>query len=338
MTKLASDLLNWFKHNGRKNLPWQSSPPNVYHIWLSEVMLQQTQVITVTGYFNKFIKAFPDFASLANAHEDQVMAKWAGLGYYSRARNLHKTAKIIVSSHSGVFPKKYDEIIALPGIGPSTAGAILSLGCGIPAPILDGNVKRTLSRYHKVEGHYSSGLVMKELWRLAEYHTPQTKNAEYTQAIMDIGATVCTPKNPLCSICPIVSHCGACLANEQGVYPHKKTKKNKVPKKTVAFLIFRNEKHEVFLKKRPNKGIWGGLWSFEESDDNDEAIDLKIRQHNNRAKIVRPLKKLKHTFTHFTLWISPILIDSPGGSDNYYEMSSLALGVPVPVKKILQKL
>ena len=157
-------------------------------------MLQQTQVITVIDYFNKFIACFPDLAALANAKEDEVMSNWAGLGYYSRARNLHKTAKIVASIHEGVFPKKYDEIIELPGIGPSTAGAILSLGRGLSTPILDGNVKRTLSRYHKVEGHYSSSKVMGELWRVAKHHTPQTNNAEYTQAIMDIGATICKPK------------------------------------------------------------------------------------------------------------------------------------------------
>lgn len=188
-------------------------------------MLQQTQVITVIDYFNKFIACFPDLAALANAKEDEVMSNWAGLGYYSRARNLHKTAKIVASIHKGVFPKKYDEIVALPGIGPSTAGAILSLGSGLSTPILDGNVKRTLSRYHKVEGHYSSSKVMAELWRLAKHHTPQTNNAEYTQAIMDIGATICKPKNPLCGNCPLAIHCGACLSKEQDIYPHKKTKK-----------------------------------------------------------------------------------------------------------------
>ena len=301
-------------------------------------MLQQTQVITVIDYFDKFIKTFPDIPALANAKEDQVMSEWAGLGYYSRARNLHKTAKIVVSQHNGIFPKKYDEIGALPGSGPSTAGAILSLGSGLSTPILDGNVKRTLSRYHKVEGHYSSSKVMAELWRLAKHHTPQTNNAEYTQAIMDIGATICKPKNPLCGNCPLASHCGACLSKEQNIYPYKKTKQNKVPEKTIAFLIFTNERQEVFLKKRPGKGIWGGLWSFEECEDNAEAIAVEIRRHNNSAKIVKPLAQVKHAFTHFTLWIKPILIHSPGGKINYYEKSVLSMGVPAPVKKILQEL
>ena len=155
---------------------------------------------------------------------------------------------------------------------------------------------------------------------------------------MDIGATICKPKNPLCGKCPLASHCGACLSKEQDIYPHTKTKKNKAPEKTIAFLIFTNERQEVFLKKRPGKGIWGGLWSFVECDDNAEAIDLAILKHNNSAKIIRPLAKFKHNFTHFNLWINPILVNSPGGLANYYDASSLALGTPAPVKKILQEL
>ena len=188
-------------------------------------MLQQTQVITVINYFNSFIKTFPDIETLANAKEDKVMAAWAGLGYYSRALNLHKTAKIITSKYGGTLPKSFEEVVSLPGIGPSTAGAILSLGSNIKAPILDGNVKRVLSRYHRVEGHYSKGPVTKKLWKLAALHTPSTKNAKYTQAIMDIGATICTPKNPNCEKCPISSHCLAFLNNEQEIFPHKRSTK-----------------------------------------------------------------------------------------------------------------
>ncbi len=338
MTKLTKDLLNWFEDHGRKNLPWQSSPPNLYHIWLSEVMLQQTQVITVIGYFNRFIKAFPDIEALAKAKEDKVMAAWAGLGYYSRALNLHKAAKIVASKYGGILPKNFDEAVSLPGIGPSTAGAILSLGWNLKAPILDGNVKRVLSRYHRVEGHYSTGLVMKELWRLASLHTPSAKNAKYTQAIMDIGATICTPKNPSCENCPISSHCSAFLNNEQEMFPHKKPTKLSKPERNTTFLIFKNEKQEIFLKKRPNQGIWGGLWSFEECQDKDSIILQQIRQHNGNATILRRLEKFKHSFTHYDLWISPVLIDSPGGSGNYYKKGSLSKGVPAPVKKIIHSL
>jgi len=338
VTKLAKDLLNWFETHGRKNFPWQSNPPNVYHIWVSEVMLQQTQVITATGYFNRFLKTFPDIEALANAKEDKVMAEWAGLGYYSRALNLHKAAKIITSKYGGIFPKSFEEIVSLPGIGPSTAGAILSLGSNIKAPILDGNVKRVLSRYHRVEGHYSKGSVTKELWKLAVLHTPSTKNAKYTQAIMDLGATTCTPKNPNCESCPISSHCSACLNNEQEIFPHKRQKMLSRPERNTAFLIFKNEKQEVFLKRRPSQGIWGGLWSFEECQDNESIIAQKIKQHNTNATIQRRLEKFKHGFTHYDLWISPVLIDSPGGSGNYYKKAGLSKGVPAPVKKIIHSL
>ena len=338
MTKLAKDLLNWFETHGRKNFPWQSNPPNVYHIWVSEVMLQQTQVITATGYFNRFLKIFPDIEALANAKEDKVMAEWAGLGYYSRALNLHKAAKIITSKYGGIFPKSFEEIVSLPGIGPSTAGAILSLGSNIKAPILDGNVKRVLSRYHRVEGHYSKGSVTKELWKLAVLHTPSTKNAKYTQAIMDLGATTCTPKNPNCESCPISSHCSACLNNEQEIFPHKRQKMLSRPERNTAFLIFKNEKQEVFLKRRPSQGIWGGLWSFEECQDKESIIAQKIKQHNTNATIQRRLEKFKHGFTHYDLWISPVLIDSPGGSGNYYKKAGLSKGVPAPVKKIIHSL
>ena len=338
MTALAKELLIWFEDHGRKNLPWQSSPPNIYHIWLSEVMLQQTQVSAVIDYFNDFIGAFPDLSSLASASEDRVMALWAGLGYYSRARNLHKTAQIIMSTHDGVFPKSYKEVVCLPGIGPSTAGAILSLGSNLEAPILDGNVKRVLSRYHRVKGHYSEASVMKELWSLASLHTPSTKNADYTQAIMDIGATVCTPKKPSCDSCPISSQCEAFLNNEQLFFPHKKPKMALRPEKSLAFLIYTNEKQEIFLNKRPAQGVWGSLWSFEECKDEASIITKTIKKHNKKATVTRRLSKFKHSFTHYDLWINPVLIDSPGGSNNYFRKHSMLKGVPAPVKKIIQNL
>jgi A/G-specific adenine glycosylase len=263
------------------------------------------------------------------------MAAWAGLGYYSRARNLHKTAQIISSLYSGIFPKTYLEIMALPGVGRSTAGAILSLTFNLPHAILDGNVKRVLSRYHRVAGHYSSSGVMKELWLLAEKHTPEKHNAQYTQAIMDVGATVCTPRNPDCKRCPISKNCGAFIYNQQDDYPNKKTKKIK-PERSVVFLIYKNEKGEVHLKKRPKKGIWGGLWSFIECADNELEIEEKIISHNPNAKILESLETFKHSFSHFTLWISPIIVSSPGGANDYYKTNDISVGMPAPVKKIIQ--
>ena len=226
----------------------------------------------------------------------------------------------------------------MPGIGPSTAGAILSLGSNLEAPILDGNVKRVLSRYHRVKGHYSKASVMKSLWELAASHTPSTRNAEYTQAIMDIGATVCTPKNPSCDICPISTQCEAFLNNEQLFFPHKKPRKTSKPEKSLAFLIYINEQQKIFLNKRPATGIWGGLWSFEECKNEASTIKKTIKAHNKNAKIIRRLDSFKHSFTHYSLWISPVLVDSPGGTNNYFGKSSMLKGVPTPVKKIIQAL
>jgi A/G-specific adenine glycosylase len=237
-----------------------------------------------------------------------------------------------------VFPKNESELISLPGIGPSTAGAILSLGSNLRAPILDGNVKRVLTRYHMLDGHYSEAPVMKKLWSLASFHTPSEKNAEYTQAIMDIGATVCTPKNPLCDKCPISRSCEAFINNAQLLFPKKKTKKGPKPEKNIVFLVYLNEKRDVFLEKRASSGVWGGLWCFEECQDTKTMIEKTIKIHNSKATVIRRLEKFKHAFTHYNLWITPIIINSPGGSKNYFKTNALLKGVPTPVKKIIQLL
>ena len=337
MTSFAKDLLVWFQEHGRKNLPWQSSPPDIYHVWLSEIMLQQTQVSTVVDYFNRFIINFPTVVALANADEEEVLASWAGLGYYSRARNLHKSAKIILSEYHGIFPISYSELISLPGIGESTAGAILSLACNQSRPILDGNVKRVLSRYHRVTGHYNDSKILKEFWRLAKYHTPSEQNSNYTQAIMDLGATICTPRKPLCSRCPVSRNCKANLCNDQAFFPQKKARIVR-PEKSLAFLVYHNDKGKIYLVKRPNKGVWGGLWSFAECEDTETAITATIKEHNLKASIVSSLPKFKHSFTHYHLWIRPIIINSPGLEKNYHNINKLALGVPAPVKKIISML
>ncbi|HBA98921.1 MAG TPA: A/G-specific adenine glycosylase, partial [Gammaproteobacteria bacterium] len=212
MSSISKPLLQWFDQHGRHSLPWQashSSPANIYHVWLSEIMLQQTQVSTVIDYFNNFIHHFPSLAILADASEDNVLAQWAGLGYYARARNLHKSAKIIMQDYQGVFPDIIEQVVALPGIGESTAGAILSISHNQNHAILDGNVKRVLSRYHQVKGHYGQAQTLKQLWVLAKQHTPNTRNNDYTQAIMDLGATLCTRSNPDCGRCPVQQGCQA---------------------------------------------------------------------------------------------------------------------------------
>jgi len=300
-------------------------------------MLQQTQVATVIDYFNNFVVNFPTVVALANADEEEVLASWAGLGYYSRARNLHKSAKIVLSKYRGVFPTSYSELISLPGIGESTAGAILSLACNQSQPILDGNVKRVLSRYHRIAGHYSDSKVLKEFWRLAKYHTPSKQNANYTQAIMDLGATICVPRKPLCSRCPVSRRCKANLGNDQALFPQKKASTIK-PEKSLAFLVYHNDKGEIYLVKRPNKGVWGGLWSFEECEDTETVITAAIKEHNLEASIISSFPKFKHSFTHYHLWIRPIIINSPGLEKDYYNINKLALGVPTPVKKIISKL
>ena len=300
-------------------------------------MLQQTQVATVTDYFNNFVVRFPTVVALANADEEEVLASWAGLGYYSRARNLHKSAKIILSEYRGNFPTSYSELISLPGIGESTAGAILSLACNQPRPILDGNVKRVLSRYHRLAGHYSDSKVLKELWRLAKHHTPSKQNANYAQAIMDLGATICVPRKPLCSMCPVSSHCKANLCNDQASFPQKKARTIR-PEKSLAFLIYRNNKGHIYLAKRPNRGVWGGLWSFAECEDSETAINAAIKEHNLEASIVSSLSKFKHSFTHYHLWIRPIVINSPGLEKDYHNVAKLELGVPTPVNKIISML
>jgi len=337
VTSFAKDLLAWFQAHGRKNLPWQSTPPNIYHVWLSEIMLQQTQVVTVINYFNNFIANFPTLVELANADEEEVLTSWAGLGYYSRARNLHKSAKIILSEYQGIFPTSYSKLIALPGIGESTAGAILSLACNQSRSILDGNVKRVLSRYHRTVGHYSNPKVLKELWQLAKYHTPSTQNAQYTQAIMDLGATICVPRNPLCSKCPVSTNCKAYVYNDQAAFPQKKARTIR-PEKSLAILVFRNDNGKLYLLKRPNKGIWAGLWSFVECENTKVAINAAIKAHNLKASIVSSLPKFKHSFTHYHLWIHPIIIHSPGLEKGYHNIKKLELGVPAPVKKIISML
>lgn len=221
--QFSKPLLLWFTLHGRKNLPWQH-PRTPYRVWISEIMLQQTQVQTVIPYFERFMQRFPNISDLALAHEDDVLSLWSGLGYYSRARNLHQTAKIILQHHQGIFPNDYTLLNELPGIGPSTAAAILSQAFNKPAAILDGNVKRVLTRFFRIQGHPEQTQVKKTLWELADSCMPQENCADYTQAIMDLGATCCTTKNPHCPNCPLQKNCLAFKHQEQYLYPTKKLK------------------------------------------------------------------------------------------------------------------
>lgn len=346
MHPISKPLLKWFDQFGRHHLPWQvsnnspqasHSTPNPYPVWLSEVMLQQTQVSTVIGYFNNFVQHFPTIEALANASEDAVLAQWAGLGYYARARNLHKCAQIIVAQYQGVFPKKFEQVLGLPGVGESTAGAILAISFNQNHAILDGNVKRVLARYHQVKGHYGQSKTLQELWHLARYHTPNKRNADYTQAIMDLGATLCTRSNPECERCPLAQHCQAKQHNTQGNYPNPKPRKNK-PTRSVAMLIYQNTAAEVYLKKRPQKGIWGGLWSLVECENDEKTINQVITKFDKNAVIKNKLPTVKHSFTHYHLMINPVVVTCSRNTEGFHSIARLKVGLPAPVKKILAQL
>lgn len=277
-------------------------------------MLQQTQVVTVIPYYQRFMKSFPTIISLANADEDNVLHHWTGLGYYARARNLHKSAKIIANDYDGIFPENIEQVIALPGIGRSTAGAILSLSLNQHHPILDGNVKRVLSRNYLVEGHNGLAKYNNTLWHLSEKLTPTTDTGFYTQAMMDLGATICTRSKPKCDICPVSSSCLARASAQQADFPQKKPKKT-IPIKSTIMVIPRITSatgNKVLMEKRPPTGIWGGLWCFYEVADNNEITNLLSTLGLNYAVKNTSQQKLttfRHTFSHFHLDISPIIID-----------------------------
>ena len=253
----ASKLLQWFDLYGRKDLPWQHNP-SAYRVWVSEVMLQQTQVSTVIPYYQRFMTSFPSLKSLAGATEDQVLHHWSGLGYYARARNLHKTAKLLTSTLDGNFPESLEELEDLPGIGRSTAGAICAIAYQKTASILDGNVKRVLARHEAISGWPGASATTKILWRIAEKRTPKERTAAYTQAIMDLGATLCTRTKPRCQECPVKSDCKSLNAGNPESYAAKKPTK-KIPTKTCFFLMIYNVSGEFILQKRKSKGLWGGL-------------------------------------------------------------------------------
>jgi len=300
-------VLDWAAAHGRHTLPWQHKPTR-YRVWVSEIMLQQTQVATVIPYYEKFMKAFPTLTKLANAPLDDVLAHWSGLGYYARARNLHKTAGLVKEHHRGELPAKLEALEALPGIGRSTAGAILSLADDQPHPILDGNVKRVLARYKGVPGWPGKSTVLKTLWQLSEELTPRTHTGRYNQAMMDLGATLCTRTKPQCNECPLSSACVAFSEGEPEIYPGKKPKKT-LPVKTTAMIILRNASGAVKLERRPPQGIWGGLWSLPElaADDFKQTKKRSVWLQQHLLKSTGKAKKVgafRHTFSHYHLDIS----------------------------------
>jgi A/G-specific adenine glycosylase len=339
----AEQVLGWFERHGRKDLPWQQQP-TPYRVWVSEIMLQQTQVKTVIPFYERFMSRFPDVLSLASAPQDDVLHHWSGLGYYARARNLHKAAQQVYDNYNGVFPERFEQVVALPGIGRSTAGAILSLACGQRHAILDGNVKRVLARYHAVHGWPGNSAVLRELWSLAETATPLKAVAAYNQAMMDLGATLCRRGMPDCPHCPL--HMG-CLARQQGIQrdlPSPRPRKT-LPVRQVHMLLLQDPRQSVWLQQRPSSGIWGGLWSFPEFESVDVMhnwLDEKALQADIEMGDV-----VRHTFSHFHLDITPCVarlqnpvfsvMDGDGGV--WYNTGQPgALGLPAPVQRLLQTL
>ena len=307
MTEFSERLLAWFDDHGRKDLPWQCDDP--YRIWVSEIMLQQTQVQTVIPYYERFVASFPDAVALADASIDEVLAHWSGLGYYARARNLHAAAKIVRDEHGGRFPESFDDVVALPGIGRSTAGAILALAFGQRHPILDGNAKRVLARHGAIAGWPGKTAVAKALWQAADEHTPDARVADYTQAIMDLGATLCTRSSPACDACPVGGDCSARIAGTTGDYPGRKAAGEKPLRQTTMVLAV--QRGALYLERRPPAGIWGGLWSLPEIGHGEVAAWCE-KNLDSKGSAVEPLATLRHSFSHFDLDIRPVVVHIAG--------------------------
>ncbi|MCX7557355.1 A/G-specific adenine glycosylase [Xanthomonadaceae bacterium JHOS43] len=341
----ASRLLHWFDQHGRHDLPWQH-PRSAYRVWLSEVMLQQTQVQTVIPYFQRFVAALPDVHALAAGSIDEVMALWSGLGYYGRARNLHAAARRCVELHDGELPTDFDALLALPGIGRSTAGAILAQAHGLRFPILDGNVKRVLTRWAGIEGWPGASAIEKRLWQLSDALLPPDRLADYTQAVMDLGATVCSRSSPTCLACPLKDDCTALRDGRTAELPTAKPAKI-LPRRSCSMLVAFDEKHRVLLQRRDGPGVWHGLWSLPEASDS-AALDAFARRHLDTQAAALELPSIEHVFSHYRLSISPQRRDNvkllPQVRDNgpclrWASLNELTdIGLPAPIRKLLQSL
>ena len=357
LSSFSDRLLAWYDREGRRGLPWRivRTP---YRVWVSEIMLQQTQVRTVIPYFKSFVERFPTPASLAAARRDDVLRQWAGLGYYARARNLHLAARRVRERFGGELPRRYEDLAALPGIGRSTAGAILTLCFGQAFPILDGNVRRVLARHRDVAGWPGEAAVARRLWELSSALLPRRRAADYTQAIMDLGATVCTRGSPRCRDCPVARDCRARVGGFVAERPTARPKKRK-PSRTVVMLIVTCD-DEVLLQRRPEAGTWGGLLSLPEVGARDDVLPWCRRRLGREAEAV-PWDRLAHEFTHFSLGIEPVAVhlDRPprrvmenggldvgdggldvgdGGLEWFRIRDAAGAGVPAPVRKLLIRL
>ena len=343
MNDFSTRLIAWQKIHGRHDLPWQNTT-DPYAIWVSEIMLQQTQVAAVIGYYSKFMRRFPDIATLAHATQDEVLQHWSGLGYYSRARNLHHAAATIMDTHGGKFPQDFDTIQTLSGIGRSTAAAIASFAFNQVQTILDGNVKRVLARHFLVEGWPSSPKVEKQLWLLAEELLPEQDMVAYTQGLMDLGATICIRSKPKCHACPVQASCQAYQQGRVKDLPTPKPRKTIPEKNTVMLILQRGD--EIMLERRASSGIWGGLWSFPEVETQEEIEGLLTQKYQFTTHLGKTLPILSHTFTHFKLHIQPQMLHvvkmhakvSEAGQVWLSVDDAIGAAVPTPVRKLLLSL
>jgi len=342
MQSFSSRLIAWQRTHGRHDLPWQSA--SAYHVWLSEIMLQQTQVATVIPYYQRFIASFPTTAAPAAATEEQVLAHGSGLGYYARGRNLHRAAQIIVAQYGGEFPRQFEQILELPGIGRSTAAAICALACHERRAILDGNVKRVLARYCGIAGSPAEKAVEARLWQQAEALLPQRDIAGYIQAQMDLGATLCTRSKPRCAECPVRSDCIAFQSGRVSELPTPRPRKT-VPERHTTFLLLMHD-NDILLEKRPGSGIWGGLWCPPQLEDGQVVVADYLQSNGIKVSERIELAEFTHTFTHFKLHITPVLLRVARKSQRVQQPGSVWLDVgealqaaiPAPVRKLLRSL
>jgi len=344
---IAARLVAWHAKHGRHDLPWQRHPRNTdraYRTWVSEIMLQQTQVATVIPYYERFMQRFPDVVALADAPVDDVLHLWTGLGYYARARNLHRAARKVRDRHGGEFPRNIADLVELPGIGRSTAGAILALATGTRHAILDGNVKRVLARHYAVDGAPDANATLERLWELAEENTPREDVGIYTQAIMDLGATLCTRGQPRCEECPIAADCRARLEDRTADLPAPKRKRAVRRLRHAVMLVARHDS-AVLLVRRPPSGIWGGLWCLPEFGDRDAAEQFAMAQLASAKPALAALPDIEHSFTHFDLVITPLEARCQGArrvnesGELWYDLAQPArVGLPAPIKSLLGRL
>jgi len=336
----APRLLSWFAQHGRHDLPWQQDR-SPYRVWVSEIMLQQTQVATVIPYYRRFMARFPDLVALATAPIDEVLHHWSGLGYYARARNLYRAAQVVRDTHGGSLPDDHAALVELPGIGRSTAAAILALARDARHPILDGNVKRVLARWFGVDGFPGEARVGAELWELSEAVTPARRAADFTQAIMDLGATLCTPRHPRCDECPLAENCVARREGRTADLPARR-RPRKRPQRRVVWLVFRRGE-AVLLERRPPSGIWGGLWGFPEFETRAAAEATAVARAGAPARAPVVLDHVRHVFTHFELEIEPLLVEldrrSPlveSDAETWYKSRApTRLGLAAPVATLV---